>query len=112
MSTLEIDFCNQSIIIDVFGDETIDLVDFYQDPSVDLIDSDNPNQIDVVDFFDVLTIAIPDDFTGQDFSIVICDDFLDIAVSDATAVGFLSIRDRFNALIYDRFNDHINMRAA
>lgn len=90
MSTLEIDFCNQSIVIDVFDNEAIN----------------------VIDFFDVLTIAIPDDFTGQDFSIAICDDLLDIAFSDATAIGFLSIRDRFNALIYDRFNDHINMRAA
>lgn len=90
MSTLEIDFCNQSIVIDVFDNEAIN----------------------VIDFFDVLTIAIPDDFTGQDFSIAICDDLLDIAFSDATVIGFLSIRDRFNALIYDRFNDHINMRAA
>lgn len=90
MSTLEIDFCNQSIVIDVFDNEAIN----------------------VIDFFDVLTIAIPDDFTGQNFSIAICDDLLNIAFSDATAIGFLSIRDRFNALIYDRFNDHINMRAA
>ena len=110
MSTLEIDFCNQSIIIDVFDGETIDLVDFYQDPSIDLIDSDNPNEIDVVDFFDVLTIAIPDDFTGQDFSIAICDDLLDIAVSNLATPSFLSLRDRFNALIYNRSNDYINMR--
>lgn len=90
MSTLELTSCGSSITVSVFEDGDIDLLDIYQNLVTNLLDL----------------------YTGQILSVSTCADILDLVMTDSTASGFLSIRDRSNDLILTRANDYINMRAA
>lgn len=89
MSTLEITSCGRSITVSVFDDGEIDLFDVFNGP-----------------------IDLDDIYSGQLLSVSTCADTLDLLTTDATASGFLSIRNRSNVLILTRANDYINMRAA
>lgn len=88
MSVLDIVLCDEQITVNVLDEAAIDLVDFYDRPPLDLLDG----------------------FAGQALALDVCTDVLEATFIDPAAPGFLSIRDRANDLIYDRFSAHVNMR--
>lgn len=112
MSILEITSCGRSITVSVFEDGDIDLLDVFNGASFDVFDEFDGAQVDLMDFGDNGPIDLDDIYSGQLLSVSTCADILDLLTTDATASGFLSIRNRSNVLIMTRANDYINMRAA